>query len=88
MKFHVMFREFEKNKFPYFIWRDRDRWFIFLWGIDTEGEIKPLYLPLLRVWRSTGMLYIEFPKLRILLMQRKPYLYIERASKLAPREEE
>jgi hypothetical protein len=68
------------TKFPRFIWRDGDRFLIILWGIDIcGGEPKPVYLPLLRLWASGGIAYIEFPKFRFLFLRRYPWIWFEKA---------
>lgn len=72
---HILEKEFPKRR-----WRDDDKILSVLVGINISGEtVEPLYKSLLRVWgRGTGNLYVEFPGVLIILMKRKPFIWIER----------
>jgi hypothetical protein len=69
--------------FERFIWRHENKLLSWLVGINLVGDkhnamFEPIYQAYIEYWFSTGMLYILFPKKLLILMQRKPWIYIER----------
>jgi hypothetical protein len=69
--------------YPKFRLRDQGKLFVILEGINLVGDkhgnmFEPVYRAFIEYWASPGMFYIMFPKFLLILMQRKPWIYIER----------
>ena len=73
-----------KKSYKRFYWRHNDRYIVVLWGFQVSLtnviRIEPVYLALLRLWASAGILHIEFPWFHILLMRRKPWVWIQKVN--------
>jgi hypothetical protein len=72
------------KKFPWIVPKDGGRLALVLVGVNFEGgrgepwSLEPVYRPILHIWRSPGILHLEFPGLLVMLMRRKPWIIIER----------
>jgi hypothetical protein len=78
---HYLVNSLPYKTFKRFIWLDGDKFLAILWGINVEGgQPEPIYRPFLRVWRTPGILYAEFPGVLLMLMKRKPFIYFERSN--------
>ena len=76
-----------KKSYKRFYWRQSDRYLVILWGFRVslwnKLIIEPVYLAMLRLWASAGILHIEFPWFHILLMRRKPWVWIRKVDHIS-----
>jgi len=80
-------RELVKDA-PIIRWRDGERWFNVLWGVNySKNWAEPVYRTLLRYWRSAGIVYIELPNYLIMLLARRPYIVVEKSKGIHINEE-
>ena len=70
----------EYKSFPWIIWKDQGRLLSILHGVNQEGcKIEPVYLPLLRYSFWPGMMTFQTPKTLVMLMARKPWIFVQKA---------
>jgi hypothetical protein len=76
MKFHTYIDRLTYKEYPRFMWRDENRFIIFLWGINMAGgDIEPVFISLIRF--EVGV--IETPWLLIHHSRRWPFIILQRS---------